>query len=277
MGKDVADLADAEDRAPRRGQPVEQRRFVRRHGIVAPVRRSPEVGAALTDERPRDHPSDVQRIDQLADRFAKVIEPLQSEMGLVRGDLEHRVRGGVADRLSRPDVLFAEFGDDLGARSMLVAQYARNAALLDDGRGEVRGKGRDRLRKISPVEGDRQAGDLPVPRRRILAARHLVGRAEEAGDIADIALFAGCQFGCREQSERAHHGQLQRTASQAVAIAVAARAGFQYMAERVRTGVAETLRIGSATDTEGIKDKEESARHRGCSGQIVVARDIGPR
>ena len=124
MGEDVADLADADDPAAARDQPVEQRRFGRRDGVVAPVGGALEGRGGLADERPRDDPADIQRIDQLAHDLAELIKPLEAEMGLVRGDLEDRIGGCVADRLAGPDVLLAEPLDDLGSRRMAVAQDA---------------------------------------------------------------------------------------------------------------------------------------------------------
>ena len=128
MGEDVADLADADHPPPGRDQPVEQRRLRRRHGVVAAVGGAAEIAARLADEGPRDHPADVERIDEPAGDLADLVEPLEAEGALMRGDLEDRVGRGVADRLAGPDVLLAELGDDLGARGMLVAEDAGELA-----------------------------------------------------------------------------------------------------------------------------------------------------
>ena len=80
MGEDVADLADADHLAAARDQPIEQRRLGRRHGEIAPVGRSLESRGGLAEERPGDHPPDIQRVDQLAHDPAQLIEPIEAEM-----------------------------------------------------------------------------------------------------------------------------------------------------------------------------------------------------
>jgi hypothetical protein len=124
MRVDVADLADADHLAAAPGDAVEQRRLRRRHGIVAAVGGALEVGRRLADEGPGDDAADVQRVDQPANDLAERIEPLEAEMGLVRGDLEDGIGRGVADRLAGADVLLAEAGDDVRARGMAVAEDA---------------------------------------------------------------------------------------------------------------------------------------------------------
>ena len=98
---------------------------------VAPVGRALETGRAFADKRPRDHPPDIQRIDQLAYASAKLIKPFEAEMRLMRGDLDDGIGRCVADRLAGPDVLLAEPLDDFGSRRMAVAQDARNVAFVD--------------------------------------------------------------------------------------------------------------------------------------------------
>ena len=74
---------------PGTGDAVEQRRFGRRHGIVAPVGGALEIGRRLAEERSCDHASDVERVDELSHDFTEIVEPFEPEMVLVRGDLEH--------------------------------------------------------------------------------------------------------------------------------------------------------------------------------------------
>ncbi len=150
MGEDVADLADCDDLAAARGQPVEQRRLRRRHGIVAAVVGALEGSDGFADKRPSDHPPDVQRIDQPAHRLAELVEPLQAEMRFVRGDLQDEVDRGVADRLAGADMLLAEPLDDLGSRRMAIAENARHLAFADHRFGQFGRKGRHRLEGNSP-------------------------------------------------------------------------------------------------------------------------------
>ena len=111
MGEDVADLADAENLAAARNQPIEKCRFGRRDGKVAPVRRSLETGRAFADKRTRDHPPDIQGIDQFANDTAKLIQPIETEMQFMRGDLDDGIGRCVANWLGRSDMFLA-----IGAR-----------------------------------------------------------------------------------------------------------------------------------------------------------------
>src|SRR5438552_1552949 len=179
MSEDVADLADGDDLAAALRQPVEQGRFRRRNRIVAAVVGAQEGGSCLAHERPRDHPPDLERIDQPAHRQAKLVKSLQAEMRLVRGDLQYRVYRGVTDRLAGADVLLAEALDDPGSGRMAIAEDARHLAFMDDRGGQPGREGRHGVGKVAPVETPRQAGNLPVPRWRVLAARDLLGRTVE--------------------------------------------------------------------------------------------------
>ena len=101
----------------------------------------------LADEGPGDHPADAQRVDDLGGDAADLVEPVEAEMRLVRGDLQHAVGGGVEDRLAAGDMLEAEVVDHRHAGGMRVAERAGQAGALDQGRvtsggiaGSVRGK-----------------------------------------------------------------------------------------------------------------------------------------
>jgi hypothetical protein len=92
MGKDIADLADREHAVAALADLVQQSRSRRRNRKVAPVAGPVETRLDRPDERPRDHPADIQRIDQLAHDLAELDQPLQAESLLVGGNLEHRIR-----------------------------------------------------------------------------------------------------------------------------------------------------------------------------------------
>ena len=100
---------------------------------------------------------------------------------------------------------------------------------------------------------------------RILAARNLVGRAEEAGDAAVAGRHRGIGIGGDRgrmaKAERHHVGQLQRTSAQSVAVAASLCAGSGDMTERIGPLVAETGRVGGAADPEGIQYEDECACH----------------
>ena len=102
MGEDVADLADGDDGAASLRRALQEIAVGRRHGEILAVRRADEIIRGPADKGPRDDPPDPERIAETARDAAELIEPLEPEGFLMRGDLEHRVGRGVADRLSRP-------------------------------------------------------------------------------------------------------------------------------------------------------------------------------
>ncbi len=90
VGENIADLADAYHPVAARGQPVEQCGLGWWHGEIAPVGCAFECLLGFADEGTRDHPADVQRVDQPADDAAKLVKAFESEMRFMRGDLEDR-------------------------------------------------------------------------------------------------------------------------------------------------------------------------------------------
>ena len=69
-------------------------------------------------------------------------------------------------------MLGAELRDDLGSGRVLVAEDAVESAFAAERFDELRRKAGLRLGEISPLEFDRRAGDLPMPRLRILSRRY---------------------------------------------------------------------------------------------------------
>ena len=117
----------------------------------------------LAAERPRDHaPDGVLALHDLARHRAGGVELGGRDLVDVRGDLQHRVGGGVDDQVPRLQVLLAEVVDHGGAAVGLVAEHAAAGAvdqLLDDLLREAVGvgaqrHGRDRAHQL-PVAGDR--------------------------------------------------------------------------------------------------------------------------
>src|SRR5258706_4156164 len=128
MSKYVADLANAHDVSTGGSRQIQDRRPVRRHRIVAPVRRSFEAPNIMSDKWTRNHAPDAQRIDELSRNGAKLVEALQAASPLVCGDLEYAIRRGVADRRAGEHVLRTKLGDDFGPGRVTVAERAREPA-----------------------------------------------------------------------------------------------------------------------------------------------------
>ena len=108
---------------------------------------------------------------------AAVVELLERDRLLVRGDLEDRVGGRVDDPLARLLVLLAELLDDLRPARRLVAEHAAGGAVherVDHVVREAVRVGRERLRRDDPHQ-------LPVADRRVLALRALEQPAGDRG------------------------------------------------------------------------------------------------
>ena len=155
-----------------------------RRRVVLAVRRALEGVRGFADERPRDDAADIERLGQLLRDRTDGVEPLETEMRLVRGDLKHRVGRGVADRLAGADVLLAQLADDVGAGGVAIAEDAGQAAARDQRGDEIGREARPRAWEKSPGERHRQAGDFPMAARRVLADTALRGASIGAFDAA---------------------------------------------------------------------------------------------
>jgi hypothetical protein len=79
--------------------------------------RRPLVVTRRPGERPGDHAADrVRAGEDLPGDATALVELLERDRLLVRGDLEDRVRGRIDDPLARPLLLLAELLDDLRPR-----------------------------------------------------------------------------------------------------------------------------------------------------------------
>src|SRR5258707_7726388 len=107
MGEDVPDLADRDDGSASARRSLQNIAIGRRHGEILAIGGARKVLGARADEGAGDNPTDVKRIAQTSRDVAKIIKPLESEGLLVRGDLQNRVGGCVADWFQRPQVLLA--------------------------------------------------------------------------------------------------------------------------------------------------------------------------
>ena len=138
--------------------------------------RGTRVVPRLARERAGDHAADRMAAgEDLARDAAAVVELLERDRLLVRGDLEDRVGGRVDDPLPGSLVLFSELLDDLGAGRRLVPEDAAS--------GLVHERVDDLVREAVRIGRKRRRGDdphvLPVAGRRVLSGREL---DETAGD-----------------------------------------------------------------------------------------------
>ncbi len=182
VAEEIRDLPDGYDVASRRLRTMKQRRRRRHDAVVAPVRRSREIAGAHADEGPCDHASDLERIEQRARHLAHAIQALETEVFLVRGDLENAVCGRVADRPTRAQVFLTELLDYCRAGRVLVAEHPAELRARAERIDDLVGKGGLRLRKVGPIELDGCAGNLPVAGLRILASRHFSGASGGPAD-----------------------------------------------------------------------------------------------
>src|SRR5437879_5985130 len=119
-GKDVRDLPDAVHLAAGISHERQIVWPLRLEREVVPVRRALVV-PWLADERARDHATGgVLSREDLAGNSRRVIELRERNGLLVRGDLEHRVRGRVDDPLARALMLLAELLHDARPRGGVV-------------------------------------------------------------------------------------------------------------------------------------------------------------
>ena len=89
------------------------------------MRGATEILGARPNERARNDAADAHGVHQFRCDTAEVEQAIKPEAFFVRGDLEHAVLGGVADRLAGLDMLHAEAADDGHARAMAIGEDAR--------------------------------------------------------------------------------------------------------------------------------------------------------
>ena len=237
------DLADAVDGAARVADEREVVRPLRLEREVVPVRR-PLVVARLAEERARDHAADgVLAGQQLAGDPAALVELLERDRLLVRGDLEDRVGRRVDDPLAGALVLLAELLDDLRPRGGLVAEHAAAGAVherVDHVEREAVRVGGHRLRRD-------HSHQLPVAGGRVLALRAF---EQPAGDRLRPGLrrTAGQRHHVAE-AERLERGQVETTD------------GAGDVAERVRPLVPVGGRIRQLPSADGVEHDHARARH----------------
>ncbi len=190
---DVADLPDAVHLRAGGADLRQVVRLRRQERPVVAVRRALVV-AGLAGERTCDDAADrVRPREDAARDLAGRVQLVERDRLLVRGDLEHRVGGGVDDPLARLLVLLAELLDDVRPRRGLVADHAPAGLvgeLLDHLEREAVRVGRHRL-------GRDDAHELPVAGRRVLA----LGALEQPSRDGRRAGLRRAPFQVRDVSE----------------------------------------------------------------------------
>ena len=210
---------------------------------VVPVRRA-LVAARLAGEGPRDHAADrVLAGQDLARDPAALVELLERDRLLVRGDLEDGVGRRVDDPLARLLVLLAELLDDVGAGRGLVAEHAAAGPVherVDHVVREAVRVGRHRRRRDD-------AHQLPVAGRRVLALRAL---EQPPGDRRRPRLRrAALERHHVAEAERLERGQVE------------ASDGAGDVPERVRPLVPVLGRIGQLSRADGVEHDHARPRH----------------
>ena len=247
---------------------VEDRRLRRRDREVLAVGGAREALRRLAGERPRDHPPDPQRMHDLRGDPADLEQPLEPEMRLVRRDLQHAVGRGVEDRLARRDVLDAEVADHRHARGMRVAERAGQPGARDQRLGHRRRDRRVGAREVVPLPGHRNTGELPVPRGRVLAARHLGRRRPDPGGRRGEARQLDRRGGPDRlpEPERGEVRDVERPGP--AGLGPARGAGLHDVPERVGAFVAEGGRVGGAAAADAVHDQQRRPRHQAIRSRI---------
>ncbi len=264
MGEDVADLADGDDLAGRRGQAVQQGAVRGRDREVAAVRGAPEPLRRRADERSGNDPADPERIAEPSGDAGDVEEALEPERLLVRRDLEDAVDRGVADRPAGPEVLLAKRVDQRRPGRVAVAEDPGQAGLVDEAPDETLREGRRPVGEVAPGEVHRRARDLPMPGRRVLAGRGFAGRAPGAARSPVRGREPGGHAAGRDparetEAQPGEVRQKERPGPEPRAVAAAGRAALRDVPDGVRAPVAVGLGIRRAPDPDGIEHDQEGA------------------
>ena len=255
--KQIFNLADCDDRARRRPEPIQQCLAGGRQRKIAAIRRPLEM-ARSANERAGDDAADAQPFaGQPVGDFARTIELRNRHDFLVRGDLKHAVGRRVHDPVAGLHVLGAELVDDHRARRGLVAEHAA-AGLAREIVEEFRRESvwEDRKRAI-----EHDAHHLPVTRDGILAGRSF-GHAADGSRKAGIGALTGgrAERGDAAETKRAQGRQGQRH-------------GARDVAERVAAFVAVRRGIRQRADSDAVEDNDDGSGGRGhalVSGEGVI-------
>ena len=265
-------------RPPRARRPIQQRGRRGGNGEILAVRGALEIAAGAS-ERPGDHPPHLHRVQMRRKVGAQLQQTIQPERLFMRGDLEHAVGRGIADRPAGPQMRLAMLGDDRHARGMAIAQNPFRSGKLADDLYKIVGKGGHGIGEIMPVPWHRHPGQLPMTRGRILAPADL-GRSAPAATCTIVQtgrVKAGGQPDRLFQPQRTKVRHPQRAAAPLLRPPLGA--GLRDMAQRVRPGIAKGLGVGRATAADGIHHDQKGTRHlrQSFSEQAAALPQAGPR
>ena len=214
-GKNIVDLADADDVFPDSHQDIQDGISGRRQGEIMAVDRSCK-GMLAHEGTGNDTAHAVFTLKQIPSRLAMAVQLLHGHNRFMGSDLEHAVGRGVDDQLAGGDVLLAVVLDDLGAGIGQITQRAPPGSsfkLCHDLPGEALG-----------ISGHSLLGDharqLPVPHGGILSGGLLHQSAVAAGHIA-VILAEGSAVD-PEQTKLFHVGNMQSVAADAGAHGITA-------------------------------------------------------
>ncbi len=267
-GENVADFADGNDVAAGGFHLVQNGRRGGQDGIVVTTARAFERVLCFAVERAGDDARDDAVfgafVQQIAGDVADFVQAFQTEMLFMRANLENAVRRRVHDRHARLDAFFAQFFQNHGAGSRLVAQNAFQVRAFAEFVDQIQRKAGIFGGEITPFERDGNARHFPVTGRRVLAFADFFGIAVDGFDFGNgnfhvRRIFAVALLVQFAQSQFAQVGQFQRT--RASVFRLARRAGFGDVTQRVRAGVAERFRVGGFAATERIHHQNNCPFH----------------
>ena len=183
----------------------------------------------------------------------------------MRGDLQHAVGRRIADRLQARAMGLAQFGNDLRAGSVAIAQNSGQASLLHQRGNQSGRKARLRVGKIAPGKIHRATGHFPMAGGRVLAGRslHRLAPSREGAQGAGKAWrqFSARSFRSQAQPEHVQMRQLQNPGPQAKPIRLPGGASLRDMQQRIGPRVAIGLRIRRAANADRIQHDEQRPGH----------------
>ena len=256
--KDVTDFAHSMGRPTRLCRPIQQGRRGRGHGVIV------AVGGAVerlrrAGEGPRNHTAHVHRVQMRGKRGTKRKQTVKAKTFLVRGNLEHAIGRGVADRPTSFQMRFNMLGDDGHARRMAVAQDTVRSRQLAHQRHQIGRKGGDGVRKIGPLPRHGHPCQFPMSRGRVFATADLGCRPPQAlRHKRQARRFSarGKAYGSA-QTQPIQMRQMQRACTPDIGLPCGA--GLGDMGQGVGPRIAEISSIGRATAADGIHDDDKGA------------------
>ncbi len=143
---------------------------MRRDRYIATICRSLEISRTAADKRAGDDTANIIWFNQFKGDLANLVQPIQTKMLFVGGNLKHAIGRSIANRHAGFDVFFPEFGNDCCTRCMTIAKNTGQLCLLDQRIGQFSGEGRHFKREIAPIKINGHTRNFPMAAWRILTA-----------------------------------------------------------------------------------------------------------